>query len=299
MARRFRTLGPEENFLGIDSFSTWEASRVIVLPAPFEATTSYLKGTADGPGALIAASRQVEHYDDELGMETYRRGIATVPALRFRKDDPEAAVARIEKATAELLAENKRVAMIGGEHTVTVGAVRAYRERFPDLSVLQFDAHGDLRESYEGSPYSHACVMARVRERCPFASVGIRAYSQEEANAIARENLAVFDIHRMRRDPAWMDECLSRLTGTVYVTFDLDALDPSEMPAVGTPEPGGLEWATATAFLRRVFREKVVVGFDVVELCPRPGAEYGIFAAARLFYRMIGYWYALEAPERQ
>jgi agmatinase len=294
MKKQYKVLGKEDNFLGIDAFCGWEESRVVVLQAPLEQTTSYLKGTAEGPRALIGASHQVEFFDDELKVETYRRGIATLPPLKFKKDEPEKAVRLVEKQVGELLGENKRLAMIGGEHTVTVGAVRAYRKRFPDLSVLHLDAHADLRESYEGSPLSHACAMARVREVCPFVSVGIRSLCQEEFNAIQRENLAVFDIHRMGSDESWMDEALSRLGDTVYVTLDLDALDPSVMPAVGTPEPGGMDWRTTVRFLRRAFKEKVVVGFDVVELCPLPGSEYGVFTAAKLFYRMIGYWYALE-----
>jgi agmatinase len=299
MTKRRTTLGPEDNFLGIDTFCGWEESRVVVLPAPLEITTSYIKGTEQGPKALIEASRQVEYFDDELKTETFRRGIATLPPLKFKKDDPKTAVARIEKATADLLGSGKRIAMIGGEHTVTVGAVAAYKAHFPDLTVLHLDAHGDLRESYEGSPYSHACVMARVREICPFVSVGIRAFSQEEANTIAREHLAVYDIHRVRQDDSWIEESLSKLGDTVYVTFDLDGLDPSVMPAVGTPEPGGLEWFQTLRFLRRVFREKAVVGFDLVELCPRMGAENGVFAAARLFYRLIGYWYASESSKNE
>jgi agmatinase len=292
--KKFAVLGPEGNFLGVDAFCGWEESRIVVLQAPLDVTTSYVKGTGDGPKALIAASRQVEYYDDELKVETCRRGIATLPPLRFKGDDPEPAVRQIEKTTAELLAADKRVALVGGEHTVTVGAVRAYKAHFPDLTVLHLDAHADLRESYEGSPYSHACVMARVREVCPTVSVGIRAYSQEEANTMEREGLAIFDIHSMRRDEKWMDKAIERLGETVYVTFDLDALDPSIMPAVGTPEPGGMHWDETIRFLRRVFREKVVVGMDLVELCPRPGAEYGEFAAAKLFYRMIGYWTTSE-----
>jgi agmatinase len=294
MKKHFKVLGKEDNFLGIDAFCGWEESRVVVLQAPLEQTTSYMKGTADGPRAMIEASHQVEFFDDELKIETYRRGIATLPPLKFKKDEPEKAVRLVEKQVGELLGENKRLAMIGGEHTVTVGAVRAYQKRFPDLSVLHLDAHADLRESYEGSPLSHACAMARVREVCPFVSVGIRSLCHEESNSIQRENLAVYDIHRMRNDESWMDEALSRLGNTVYITLDLDALDPSVMPAVGTPEPGGMDWNTAIRFLRRVFKEKVIVGFDMVELCPLPGAEYGVFAAAKLFYRMIGYWYALE-----
>jgi agmatinase len=294
MKKQYKVLGKEDNFLGIDAFCGWEESRVVVLQAPLEQTTSYMKGTADGPRALIEASHQVEFFDDELKIETYRRGIATLPPMKFKKDEPEKAVRLIEKQVGELLGENKRLAMIGGEHTVTVGAVRAYRKRFPDLSVLHLDAHADLRDSYEGSPLSHACAMARVREVCPFVSVGIRSLCQEEFNGIQRENLAVFDIHRMGNGDSWMDEALARLGDTVYLTLDLDALDPSVMPAVGTPEPGGMDWNTTIRFLRRAFKEKVIVGMDMVELCPLPGAEYGVFSAAKLFYRMIGYWYALE-----
>jgi agmatinase len=294
MKKRFKVLGKEDNFLGVDAFCGWEESRVVVLQAPLEQTTSYMKGTAEGPRALIEASHQVEFFDDELKVETYRRGIATLPPLKFKKDEPEAAVRLIEKQVGEILADNKRLAMIGGEHTVTVGAARAYRKHFSSLSVLHLDAHADLRESYEDSPLSHACAMARVRESCPFVSVGIRSLCQEEHNSIQRDGLAVFDIHRMRGDDSWMDEALSRLGDTVYITLDLDALDPSIMPAVGTPEPGGMSWNQTMGFLRRAFSEKVVVGFDVVELCPLPGAEYGVFGAAKLFYRMIGYWYALE-----
>lgn len=278
----------------MDAFCGWEESRITILQAPLDVTTSYVQGTNLGPKALIEASRQVEYYDEELKSETYRRGIATLPPLKFKGDDPEPAVQLIEKTTADLLAADKRVAMIGGEHTVTVGAVRAYRAAFHDLSVLHLDAHADLRESYEGSPLSHACVMARVREVCPYVSVGIRAWSQEEANTMEREGLSIFDIHTMRRDESWMDKAIERLGGTVYVTFDLDGLDPSIMPAVGTPEPGGMQWVETIRFLRRVFRERNVVGMDLVELCPRPGAEYGELTAARLFYRMIGYWTASE-----
>jgi agmatinase len=295
MKKSFAVLGKEGNFLGIDAFCGWEESLVVVLPVPLESTTSYMKGTAEGPAALIEASHQVEFFDDELNTETYRRGIATLEPVRFKKDGLSEAVGQVEKRVRELLDENKRVAMIGGEHTVSVGAVRAYRKRFPDLTVLHLDAHADLRESYGGSPYSHACAMTRIRETCPFVSVGIRSLCREEANSIRRENLAVFDIHRMRRDGSWAEDSLSRLGGAVYITLDLDVLDPAVMPAVGTPEPGGMDWFQLIGYLRRVFREKVVVGFDMVELCPRPGAEHGVFAAAKLFYRMIGYWYALES----
>ena len=299
MKKRFKVLGKEGNFLGVDSFCGWEESRMVVMQAPLDLTTSYMKGTGDGPRALIEASRQVEFFDDELKAETFRRGIATLPPMKFRKEGPEAAVGRIEKAASELLGSGKRIALIGGEHTVSVGVVRAYKAHFPDLTVLHLDAHADLRESYEGSPYSHACAMARIREICPFVSVGIRAYSQEEANAMARENLAIFDIHRLKQDDSWIEESLERLGDTVYITLDLDALDPSIMPAVGTQEPGGMGWFQTIHYLRRVFRQKAVVGFDMVELCPKPGAEFGVFTAAKLFYRMIGYWTASETDEKR
>lgn len=296
MKKKITVLGKKANFLGIDEGSGWEESRVVVLPAPLEKTSSYMKGTARGPASLLAASRQVEFYDDELRDETFRKGIATLPALNFTNLSLEASVRKIENGIAGILKAGKKPLLIGGEHTVTVGAVRACCQSYPDLSVLHLDAHTDLRDSYEGSPYNHACVMARVMEICPFVSVGIRSLSVEEGDWIQTKMLPVYDIHSMRADQNWPDKTIAQLSGSVYVTLDLDALDPSIMPAVGTPEPGGMGWRECLGFLKKVFQRKHVVGFDVNELCPRPGTEYGVFSAAKLTYRCIGYWLQNAIP---
>jgi agmatinase len=296
MPQQPKVLGKAGNFLGIGTHCDWKESSVVVLPAPLEATTSYLKGTGRGPSALIKASRQVEFYDDELRAETFRHGIATLPALRFSGKSLKASVRLIEDRVSEIVKAGKKPLLIGGEHTVSIGAVRACHREFPELSVLHLDAHTDLREAYEGTPYSHACAIARIAEFCPFVSVGIRSLSVEEADAIETKMLKIFDIHEMRVDKSWAEKALDALTGSVYITLDLDVLDPSIMPAVGTPEPGGMGWRDCLDFLNRVFREKKVVGLDVVELCPMPGAEYGVFSAAKLTYRLAGYW--LQSPAK-
>ena len=290
MDRRFDVLGPQANFLGIDTCNTWDKASFVILPVPLEMTTTYMQGTGRGPEALLEASHQVELYDDELRSETWKRGIATLAPMVFEDAAPEGAVAQIENRVSEILKEDKRLAIIGGEHTVTVGTVRAYRNEYLDLSVLHLDAHADLRQEYEGSAYNHACVMARVADICPFVSVGIRSLCAEEADRIQRENLSIYGMHRLRRDDSWVEASLSALGDDVYITLDLDVFDPSVMPAVGTPEPGGMGWYEVLSFLRLIFERKRVVGFDVVELCPKPGAEHGAFTAAKLVYRILGYW---------
>jgi agmatinase len=284
-------LGRRNNFLGIDSCCGWEESRMVVLQAPLEATVSYMKGTGRGPSALIRASHQVEYYDDELNAETFRNGIATLPPMRFSGKSLKACVQLIDDEVTRVLRAGKKPFLIGGEHTVSVGAIRACRRNHPDMTVLHLDAHTDLRDSYEGSPFNHACVMARVAEFCPFVSAGIRSLSAEEAVRISTQMLHVFDIHQMRSEPAWAEKIISLLGDTIYITVDLDVLDPSLMPAVGTPEPGGMGWRECLDFLKRIFSEKKVVGLDMVELCPLPGAAHGVFTAAKMAYRLAGYWF--------
>jgi agmatinase len=283
-------LGRRSNFLGIDSCCGWEEAQMVVLQAPLEATVSYMRGTGHGPSALIQASHQIEFYDDELRAETFRSGIATLPPPRFSGKSIKTCLRLIDDQVTRVLQAGKKPFLIGGEHTVSIGAIRACHRKHPGLTVLHLDAHTDLRDSYEGSPFSHACVMARVAEFCPFVSIGIRSLSIEEAEQIETQMLHVFDMHRMQSDAAWAEKSLALLGDTVYVTVDLDVLDPSIMPAVGTPEPGGMGWRECLDLLRRVFSEKKVVGLDMVELCPRPGAEHGVYTAAKMAYRLAGYW---------
>jgi agmatinase len=286
-----KTLNYSNNFLGIKENCSWQEAQVVVLPVPLELTTTYMKGTAKGPRALLKASHQVELYDDELHAETYRKGIATLPPVKMNIRDAGAALHRIEKEVTGILNEKEKLILIGGEHTVTVGAVRTYKKKFPDLSILHLDAHADLRESYEGSSYNHACVMYRIKTICPFVSVGIRSLCVEEAELIRSESITVFDIHTIRKNPNWIKDSITRLGEHIYITLDLDVLDPSVMPSVGTPEPGGLLWFELIGYLKEVFKHKHVVGFDLVELSAKSEKDYGAFTAAKLLYRMIGYWF--------
>ncbi|MBM4037263.1 MAG: agmatinase [Planctomycetes bacterium] len=284
-------------FLGIGPpHSAYETARAVVLPVPLEATTSYVKGTRRGPQAIIDASHQVELYDEELGRETYRLGIATLPAVEVESLGYEQAAERMTTAARQVLADGKLLVALGGEHSITPPLVDAAAGVCGPLTVLQLDAHADLRDAYDGSPHSHACALRRIRERHPAVQVGIRALCQDDADLIRERGWPIFLAHEMAADPAWADRALALLGERVYLTIDLDAFDPSVIPAVGTPEPGGLGWHEALRFLRRVAARRRIVALDIVELCPLPGSIISDFAAAKLAYRLIGYALALDGP---
>lgn len=282
--------GPDRNFLGLETHNTWELADVAILPVPLEQTTSYMTGTTEGPDALLKASHQVELFDDELKAETYKKGITTLKPLKLNKSDLMDSINEVTKKTTEILDAYKKTILIGGEHSLSVGSIRAVQSKFPDLHVLHLDAHADLRETYLGSPYNHACVMARIREICPFTSVGVRSISKEEAEMIQMGLLNVWDVHRLRKENNWIDTIINQLRGPIYITLDLDVFDPSVIPNVGTPEPGGMGWWETLYFLKQVFQRHQIVGLDLVELCPGAGPDYGVFNAAKLLYRLIGYW---------
>lgn len=280
--------GLPDNFGGLDpEFASLEAASAVILPAPYDFSTTYQGGTRWGPRALIAASRNMELWDDELGA-VYRRGIHTLPELEPTALGPEAMAERVEQAVDWILERGKLPVMLGGEHSLTAGAVRATAKRYPKLSVLQLDAHADMRDEYLDSPYSHACVMRRVREQVPASSVGIRSLSEEEAAHLKSHPAPIWSVRQFRALDGKWDPILKTLTDDVFVTFDLDALDPGILPATGTPEPGGLDWYEAVDLLAAVSRRSRIVGFDVVELAPLPGHVASDFLAARLVYRMIG-----------
>jgi agmatinase len=280
-------------FLGLPSeLSEFRKSEFVVLPVPYEQTTTYGTGTRHGPSALIAASQEVETFDQELEFEPCRAGICTLDRMESDASGPESMVEKIHQAQKQLLEKKKKVVMLGGEHTVSIGAVRAHRERFPHLSVLQMDAHADLRDSYQESGFSHACVMRRIGELCPYVGVGIRNLSREEHEFIREKKTPVFFAPDPGASDSWIDQALGRLGQDVYLTLDLDVLDPSIMPAVGTPEPGGLLWHQILSFLKELVIRKNLVGFDMVELCPVPGLLAPDFLAARLVYKIIAYMMA-------
>ncbi len=276
------------NFGGLDEeFSALERARVVVLPVPYDFSTTYQGGARWGPRAILSASQNMELWDDEIGA-TYRAGIHTLPELEPTALGPEAMAARVEQAAAWILERGKLPAILGGEHSITAGAVRAAAARFPKLSVLQLDAHADMRDRYLDSPYSHACVMRRIREQVPAVSVGIRSLSEEEADHLAAHPVPMWSTRAFRALKGDWQAILSALTDEVFVTFDLDALDPAFVPGTGTPEPGGLDWYEAVDLLRAVSMRARIVGFDVVELAPLPGQVASDFLAARLAYRLIG-----------
>ncbi len=275
------------NFLGLDeSCSRFETARIVILPLPLEQTTSYRAGTKDGPAAIIQASRYVEIMDEEKGDSPALRGIHTLPALEPRASGPVESLEEIGTAARWLLRAGKKIGALGGEHSVTYPVVEACREQYPDLSVLQIDAHGDLRLEYHGSPLSHACVMRRIVDLgVPTVGLGIRSICEEESEFIRERGLARFSGRDVVRRRLPIEEMLKDLTGDVYVTLDLDGFDPSEAPGVGTPEPGGLGWFDFLDIMDAL-ESRRIVGFDVVELMPLPGQIVTDFLAARAAYKL-------------
>jgi agmatinase len=265
-----------------------EESRVAVLPVPYDGTTSFMAGTRYGPHAILTASRQVEFYDRELDLDVAEKlGLHTLPEMEPDMGSAELTVKRVEEMSDSVLKKGKFPILFGGEHSVSVGLVASLAKRHKELSVLQIDAHADLRDEYEGTKFNHACAMRRIREHVGTASqVGIRSICRDELEYIEKAKLGEY-IHW----GAEFDEkkVVSQLTDAVYVSIDLDGFDPSDCPGVGTPEPGGLKWAQVLRLLRSVAEQKKIVGFDVVELLPIPNTVQSEFFAAKLAYKLLGY----------
>lgn len=278
-------------FLGLSpAESRLEAARVAIIPAPFDQTTSYLPGARFGPAAILEASRQVEFYDEELDREPFRIGVTTLAEIEVDPADVSRSLGRLEEVARSVSERGVIPFTLGGEHSLTIAPVRALRERFPGLCVLQLDAHLDLRAQYQGTPLSHASVMRRVRElEVPTVAVGIRSVSLEEAEYVHAERVPVFLGREIRAKGLPVEAIVAKLANPVYVTVDLDAFDPAYVPAVGTPEPGGLTWEEGCRLLRAVCERRQVVGLDLVELRPIPGQPASDFFAAKLASKLIGY----------
>lgn len=259
------------------------------MPVPYDSTTDWHSGTRYGPLAILEASQNMELYDLEADREIHTIGIHTLNFIQPAMEGPSGMVDRVRDAALEMLKEDKFVVMLGGEHSITLGQVQALLTRYPTLTVLQLDAHTDLRDSYLGTKYSHACIMRRLWELCPIVQVGIRSLSQEERDFISIEKLKPFYMHKLRPVENSIKSILSSLGDIVYITIDLDVFDTSQMAAVGTPEPGGLYWDEVLPLLKAVAETKKVVGVDLVELCPDQGNASCAFLAAKLAYKMIGY----------
>jgi agmatinase len=294
------------NFLGLDEEGAdFDRARAVIMPVPYEATTSFGGGTGGGPGAIIESSRYIELYDQELDAEPYEVGIATLPSLALTGAGPQQALEELRAAYDGVLdaGPDKFVIMLGGEHSISSAPILSWADRLEKdgrrLSVLQIDAHTDLRPEYEGSPYSHASVMARVQDRVEIVAAGIRAITAEEMRVVRRsENIHVFLADDIHADERWIDDAISRLGDDVYITFDVDGFDPTLVPSTGTPEPGGLQWYPVLKLLRRVFAERTVHGVDIVELAPIPGLSAPDFLVAKLAYKMIGYRFMGGKQER-
>lgn len=280
------------NFCGLpQELTDYKKAKIVILPVPYDGTSTWLKGADKGPEAIISASTHMELYDIETRSCVAEQGIHTLPALATAAS-PEMMVTTIEKTADKLVQDNKFTVMLGGEHSISIGLIRAYQKKFTKLGVLHLDAHGDTRESYEGSPYNHACVMARAREICPLVQVGIRSTDEEEMTKINIQK--VFFAHDIRHDDHWMQKAVNFLPEDVFISIDLDVFDPSVLPSTGTPEPGGMTWYQVLDFLEMVIAQKNVVGFDVVELCPRAEEKSSDFLAAKLIYRLLSMKFGMK-----
>lgn len=296
MDSKMKTYDVTENFLAIEyDVSNYKDSKIVILPAPFEATTSYGKGTIDGPKAILDASHYVEFYDEELDRELcFEKGICTIKALNFLKRKDKSALDFLYGNVVQLIKDNKFVVTLGGEHTISIATIKAHFDNYKNLSVLHFDAHSDLRHEYEDSKYSHACFMSRVAEFTKnITQVGIRAQCIEESKFIKVNKIRTFyayEIKDGKYGKNWDEKVINTLKDNVYVTFDVDYLDPSIMQSTGTPEPNGFFWDETVKLFKKLGKKKNVVGFDVVELAPRRNFPFPDFLTAKLIYKMLNYF---------
>jgi agmatinase len=282
-------LSPPQNFAGLMSpYADLPTAKVVILPVPYDSTTEWHSGTREGPQAIINASQYLELYDIELKRDIYKVGIHTLPKVQPLFNSPEEMIDRVHRIAGELIKQAKFLVMFGGEHSLSLGMVQALKEKNKDLCVLQLDAHADLRDEYLGTKYSHACVMRRIFELCPIVQVGIRSLSREEQKFLTQNRMHPF-FAMPSSDLASLEDITTSLSDNVYISIDLDVFDPSIVPAVGTPEPGGMRWHEVLNLLRTVTLHKRVIGFDLVELCPKEGPASCAFLTAKLAYKLIGY----------
>ena len=272
----------------------FDHARVVILPVPLDRTTSYVPGTRGGPHEILVASSHMELWDEETRTDVHGIGVFTLPEMEFPFATMEEVIAEIRRVAREIVSRDKFPVILGGEHSITAPVVAAVAKKYPGVSVLQIDAHADLRESYMGTPHNHACAMRRVLEYARATQVGVRSLSPEEAAAAPTLPTTIFYDYDMRRHEDWIGRVVASLGETVYITIDCDGFDPAIMPAVGTPEPGGLSWYEGLALLRRVIESRRVVGCDIVELCPQPGNVAPNFLCAKLIYKILTYRFGRE-----
>ena len=280
---------PHRGFAGLDPhYSNLQQAKTVILPVPYDSTSEWRGGSRHGPQAIIDASQYLELYDLELDSEIYKVGICTLPEVEPLLGSPQDMIDRVYQVIKSLIQREKFVVLLGGEHSLSLGAVRAFKEIFPRLSVLQLDAHADLRDEYLGTKYSQACVMRRIFELCPISQVGVRSLSWEEKQFLTQNKLTTVYMSDLVSNTTLIDQIVDSLSEDVYVTIDVDVLDPSIMPAVGTPEPDGMSWRQVMDIMEPVALRKHVVGFDLMEFCPGEGPDSCAFLLAKLAYKLIG-----------
>ncbi|WP_396603038.1 agmatinase [Algibacter sp. R77976] len=271
-----------------------EQAKIVLIPVPYDGTSTWQKGADKGPKAFLEASENMELYDIETVTEVYQQGVFLADAVT-ENELPEAMVEAVHHTTKKYIKKNKFVTIFGGEHSVSIGTIRAFNEMYPSLTVLHIDAHADLRQEYDGSTCNHACAVYEASQNTNLIQVGIRSMDSIEKTVMDEEK--TYFAHDMAVDDTWMDSAIDQMTENVFITFDLDAFDPSIMPSTGTPEPGGLLWYETLEFLKQVFEEKNVVGFDIVELCPNKKEKSSDFLAAKLYYKMLSYKFMNDDAE--
>ncbi|AUC82514.1 agmatinase [Lacinutrix sp. Bg11-31] len=284
-----------KTYAGIsEEFSKLETAKIVLIPVPYDGTSTWQKGADKGPEAFLNASENMELYDIETETEVYKKGIYLADAVT-ESASPEAMVEAVHKATKSYIKKNKFVTIFGGEHSISIGTIRAFNEMYTNLTVLQLDAHADLRKEYEGSKCNHACAVYEASQTTNLIQVGIRSMDVIETTVMDKEK--TYFAHEMAIDDTWVDSSIDQMTENVFITIDLDVFDPSIMPSTGTPEPGGLLWYETLEYLKQVFAEKNVVGFDIVELCPNKEEKSSDFLAAKLYYKMLSYKFKSEDAE--
>ncbi len=288
--RQDRAFMPHRVFAGLEPpYSDPEQARTVIVPVPYDGTSEWQSGSRHGPQAIIDASQYLELYDLESGHDIYKTGIYTLTDVEPALGSPEDMIERVYQVSKQWIEKEKFIVMLGGEHSLSLGPVRAFKEAFPELSVLQLDAHADLRDEYLGTRYGQACVMRRIVELCPISQVGIRSLSREEMQFLTQSNLRPFYMSDLSSDTSYTSRIVSSLTRDVYITIDADVMDPSIMSAVGLPEPDGITWQQVLQIVQSVARHRRVVGFDLVELCPGAGPRSCAFLLAKLAYQLIGH----------
>jgi len=287
----------KRNYAGIpDQYAKLETAKVVLIPVPYDGTSTWQKGADKGPEAFLNASENMELYDIETDSEVYKEGVYLAPAVT-ENASPEAMVDAVHETTKKYINKNKFVTLFGGEHSISIGTIRAFNECFNNLTVLHIDAHADLRKEYEGTKCNHACAVYEASQTTNLVQVGIRSMDITEKSSMNIEK--VFFAHDMAVNEYWMDDVIDQLTGNVFITFDLDAIDPSLLPSTGTPEPGGLFYYETLEFLKKVFTERNVVGFDIVELCPNENEKSSDFLAAKLYYKMLSYKFTSNMEDEE